>query len=148
VTEIRFYHLQRSSAEKAVPDLLKKAVERGHKVLFKLPTASRRQFYDEWLWRFAPESFLPHAQEGDEADADHAIWLSTNDNAPNQPTMALVAEGAALPDVEGLLLICNVFDSANQDQARQLWATLKNQKDLTLTYWKQQDNGGWLQENK
>ena len=151
MTEIRFYHLQRSSAEKAVPDLLKKAVERGHKILFKLPNASRRQFYDEWLWRYAPDSFLAHAQEGDAESISHPIWLSTNDNAPNQPTMALVAEGATLPDRKGLSLVCNVFDSNDQDklaQVRQLWSQLKNEKDLTLTYWKQQDNGGWVQENK
>ncbi len=59
--EIRFYHLRRDTAERALPDLLTKGLARGHKILLKLPDTARRQFYDDWLWRFKAESFLPHA---------------------------------------------------------------------------------------
>ncbi len=150
MTEIRFYHLQQATATKAIPEILGKAVERGMKVLFKLPDAARCQFYDDWLWRFQPVSFLAHGKDGDSKADQQPIWISTSDEAPNQARMALVAENADLPPQDQFDLICLVFDSENQDgleKARHLWGQFKKQPELTLTYWKQQDNGAWAKQN-
>jgi DNA polymerase III subunit chi len=150
MTEIRFYHLQQDTAAKAIPEILGKAVERGMKVLFKLPSEARCKFYDECLWRFQPLSFLPHGREGDPHGDQQPIWITTQDTAPNQATMALVTENAELPPVDKFDLICLVFDSENQDgleKARQLWGQFKKQPELTLTYWQQQLSGAWAKQN-
>lgn len=149
MTEIRFYHLLRDTTTKAVPDILTKALAKGIRVLLKLPNEERRKYYDDWLWRFQAESFLPHAQDGDLVPEAHPVWLSTENVAPNGATMAFVIEGAELPPFDSFALICMMFDSENEDrlqQARKLWGDLKKQKDLTLTYWKQGDDGRWVQQ--
>lgn len=150
MTEIRFYHLLRDTTAKAVPDILGKALAKGMRVLLKLPDEQRRRYYDDWLWRYAPESFLPHAQEGDPEPHAHPIWLSTGNDAPNGATMAFVVEGADLPAFDQFSLICLMFDSENEDrlqQARQRWTELKQQEGLTRTYWKQSDDGRWIQQH-
>jgi DNA polymerase III subunit chi len=148
--EIRFYHLQKSAPEKVVPDLIGKGLERGFRILLKVPNKTRSQFYDDWLWRFQPDSFLPHGKEGDVFAEQQPVWLGTTDDAPNAAKMALVVEGAEMPAVGQFDLVCNIFDSENEDnlsRARQLWTDLKKNPDLTLTYWQQQDNGGWAKKN-
>ena len=149
VTEIRFYHLLRDTTNKAVPDILNKALSRGMRVLLKLPNEDRRNYYDDWLWRYHAESFLPHAQDGDLHPESQPVWLSTQDAAPNDARMAFVIEGSSLPSLDKFDLICLMFDSENADrlqQARQLWAELKQKDGLTLTYWKQGDDGRWVQQ--
>lgn len=150
MTEIRFYHLQSDTTTKAVPDILGKAVEKGLKVLLKLPNEERVRFYDDLLWRYSPESFLPHGRAGDKMPESQPIWIDSIDKAPNNATMALVAEEADLPPLTDYALICLVFDSDNHDRlqkARTLWGQLKQLPDLTLTYWKQKENGGWEKQN-
>ena len=149
MTEIRFYHLQQDTTAKAVPEILSKAVSRGMKILLKVPDEGRMQFYDDWLWRFQPESFLPHGREGDPHPEAQPIWISTADQAPNQARMAMVVEEAELPPLESFDLICLIFDSENEsrlNKARQLWGDLKKADGLTLAYWQQQDNGTWTEK--
>ncbi len=149
MTEIRFYHLLRDTTTKAVPDILSKAVAKNMRVLLKLPDEKRRAFYDDWLWRYHPESFLPHAQDGDPEPNAHPVWLSVANDAPNGAKMAFVIEGAELPESTAFDLICFMFDSENDDrlqEARKRWSGLKSQKELTLTYWQQGEDGRWVEK--
>ena len=148
--EIRFYHLRRDTAERAVPDLLTKGLARGHKILLKLPDTARRQFYDDWLWRFKAESFLPHAQDGDPMPEMQPVWLSTANDAPNGAQMAVIVEGAELPPIEKFELVFLMFSSENPaelEKSRCLWKNFKQQGDLNLAYWQQQDDGRWVQQS-
>jgi DNA polymerase-3 subunit chi len=146
MTEIRFYHLRRDTAEKTVPDLLSKGLAHGYKILLKLPDEARRRHYDDWLWRFRDDAFLPHAQDGDPSPMSHPIWLTTGDAAPNGAQMVVAVEGASLPPPEMFALQCLVFSSESPSelaQSRQLWKELKDRAGVTATYWQQQENGAW-----
>jgi len=150
MTEVRFYHLQQGTTVQAVPEILGKAVGRGMKILLKVPDAGRVQFYDDWLWRFQPESFLPHAKDNDPHPEAQPIWISISDQSPNKATMAMVVEEAELPPLTDFELICLVFDSENEamlQKARQTWGKLKQSEGLTLTYWQQQNNGSWVKKD-
>jgi DNA polymerase-3 subunit chi len=150
MTEIRFYHLRRDTADRAVPELVSKALEYGHRILLKLPDTSRRQHYDDWLWRYRADSFIPHGQDGDPHAAAQPVWLSTSDEAPNAASMALVVEGADLPPLDKFKLLCLVFGSENPEElerSRALWRSLKEKNISNLTYWQQQENGSWAKAN-
>src|SRR5690606_14605006 len=111
---------------------------------------ARRQHYDDWLWRYRTDSFLPHGQDGDPQAEGQPVWLSTSDDAPNNASMALVVEGAELPPLEKFKLLCLMFSSENEvelERSRSLWRSLKCQKTLSLTYWQQQENGAWAKAN-
>jgi DNA polymerase-3 subunit chi len=150
MTEIRFYHLQQDTTTKAVPEILGKAVEKGLKILLKLPDEARCQFYDDWLWRYQADSFIPHGAIGDRFGEAQMVWLDTKHDPPNEATMAMVVEEADMPPLDKFDMVCLVFDSENQhrlDRARDLWAEYKKQPDLALTYWKQQNNGSWKRQD-
>jgi DNA polymerase-3 subunit chi len=150
MTEMRFYHLQQDTTTKAVPEILGKAVGQGLKILVKLPDEARCQFYDDLLWRFQSDSFLPHGMAGDKFGEAHPIWLDIKNDPPNAATMAMVVEEADMPPLDKFDMVCLIFDSENQhrlDRARSLWAEYKTHPELTLTYWKQQDNGSWKKQD-
>lgn len=150
MTEVRFYHLQQDITTKVVPEILGKALARDMKILLKVADAERAEFYDDWLWRFHPEVFLPHGKDGDTHAEKQPVWISVDDAAPNKATMAMVVEEAELPPLADFELICLLFDSENPhrlERARKLWAELKKNDALTLTYWQQQDNGSWKKKD-
>ena len=72
MTEIRFYHLQKQRLEDALPALLEKARERGHRIVVQAGSPERVKALDSLLWTYRPESFLPHG-------SGPAV------NAPDQP---------------------------------------------------------------
>ncbi|MDB5478084.1 MAG: polymerase subunit chi [Alphaproteobacteria bacterium] len=149
MTEIRFYHLLQDTTAKAVPEILGKALERGMKILLKLPDEERVKYYDDWLWRFKPESFLPHGMDGDKFPERQPVWISSRDDAPNIASMAVILEEAEMPPIENFELVCLMFDNENKtrlQRARSLWGQLKEQPELVLTYWKQQENGAWKKQ--
>jgi DNA polymerase-3 subunit chi len=148
--EIRFYHVESDTAVKALPALVNKALSKGMRVLLKAPDPARRAFYDDYLWRYDRESFLPHGQDGDPMADQQPVWVSTEDAAPNGARMALLVEGAAMPPLGDYDLVCSLFDSENEEalqQARQQWSALKKQDGLMLTYWKKETNGQWAKQN-
>lgn len=150
MTEVRFYHLSQDVTTKAVPEILGKALARDMKILLKVPDAERAAFYDDWLWRFQPESFLPHGKEGDPFPEKQPVWISADDQAPNGATMVMVVEEAEMPPLADFALVCLLFDSENPhrlERARKLWGELKKQDGLSLTYWQQQDNGSWTKKD-
>jgi DNA polymerase-3 subunit chi len=149
MTEVRFYHVQRDVAAKALPALLSKAMSKGMKIMVKTPDAARRDYYDHYLWRFDPAAFLPHGQEGDSFPDQQPIWLTTQDQAPNEATVAIALEGVELPPLHNFQMVCTLFDNESEttlQQVRQQWKALKEQANLELTYWKQELNGAWVKQ--
>jgi DNA polymerase-3 subunit chi len=147
MVEIRFYHTQRRSAEEVLPDLLSKALQKNMRVVCKLADDDRCRYYDDYLWRYQPQSFLPHGLESDDFSANQPIVLTTEDRASNQAKTLMVIEDAAVPDDLPYDLVCLVFDGQDQrqvQQARAQWSKFKSEDNVTLSYWQQQDNGQWI----
>jgi DNA polymerase-3 subunit chi len=148
MTEIRFYHTQLRSAEDVLPDLLGKALQKFPRIACKLADEERRAYYDEYLWRYQPQSFLPHGTEQDTYHEQQPVLLITGDVATNGAETLMVVEDALLPaDPSAYQLVCLIFDGRDPrqvHQARQSWSHLKQQGQATLSYWQQQDSGQWI----
>jgi len=65
MTEIRFYHLERTGLDQVLPQLLSKALQNGHRILVKTPSASETERLSAHLWTHDPASFLPHGTKKD-----------------------------------------------------------------------------------
>jgi len=85
VTEVRFYHLQRQRLDEALPALLEKARERGHRIVVQAGSSERVKALDAMLWTYRPESFLAHGSEATGAAEDQPIWLTASENVPIAP---------------------------------------------------------------
>lgn len=149
MTEIRFYHLTRSTVAQALPELLEKTLARGWRAVIKLNDAARVEDLNKHLWAYRADSFLPHGSAKDGQAVDQPVWLTTQDDAPNGAEVLFQLEGAtsATPDVYAL--VCDVFDGNDDEsveQARARWVAYKK-AGHTLAYW-QQGERGWAKKGE
>lgn len=141
-----FYHLQRTTLERAVGPLLEKCLERGWRVLAVSPDATRRAALDEALWTYDDQSFLPHGQaEAEGLDpADQPILISSAADNLNQASVALLMDGVDLPvdaDYERCMVMFDDGDSNARQKAREQFKAAKD-AGLSARYF-QQSGRGW-----
>ena len=150
MTEIRFYHLQRQSVEQALPALLKKALDGGHKIMVHGRDSKHISNLDKHLWTYHPDSFLPHGTENDPDPERQPILLTTQTSAPNQASVRIeLAElDAENPGSESLIcLMFEDWDEKTKASARDAWKALKDKDgQYSLSYWQQSESSGWEQK--
>ena len=145
MTDVGFYHLQRSSLEAALPRLLSKALDAGMRAVVIAGSNERIEALDAALWTFDPASFLPHGTARQD-DADHQpIYLTTDEENPNGATLLVCADGAEPGFVGDFARCLDLFDGNDAeavDAARARWTRFK-EAGHALTYWQQTPQGGW-----
>ena len=145
MTEIGFYHLTRSRLDHALPKLLEKVLASGARAVVRAGSAERIGFLNAHLWTWDPASFLPHgsAREGDAAD--QPVWLTTEEENPNDARVLVLTDGVEAGDVADFARCLEMFDG-NDDgavtAARGRWRTY-TEAGHALTYWQQTERGGW-----
>ncbi|MEQ8305873.1 MAG: DNA polymerase III subunit chi [Hoeflea sp.] len=145
MTEVLFYHLTESRLEDALPPLLEKSLERGWQVSVHLGSQERRDALDAHLWTFREESFLPHGTDDDEQADRQPVLLTLAQEPANGASVRFAADGAGMPDLQGVERLVLMFDGHDQEQleaARGHWKTLKSQGHQ-LTYWQQSEDRRW-----
>ncbi len=145
MTEIRFYHLQRTTLEQALPKMLEKVLERGWRAVVRAGSRERVEMLDHHLWVYDPGSFLPHGSAAEGEPEDQPIWLTDREEAPNGATVLILTDGVAAERPEAFELVCDLFDGrdgAAVVAARGRWRTLKS-AGHDLGYWQQTARGGW-----
>jgi DNA polymerase-3 subunit chi len=142
-TEVWFYHLERTSLEQALPELLEKTLQRGWRALVRARDPARLRELDTALWTYRDDSFLPHAPD-DEANAvRQPILLTTGFENPNGAAALFLVDGAEAGELTGFERCLVLFDGADDAQlavARAQWSALKA-TGAQLSYWKQQARG-------
>ena len=147
MTEIRFYHLQRTSLERALPELLEKCHERSWHAVVMAGSEERVESLTQHLWTYHDRSFLPHGNARDGSAEQQPIWLTAMDENPNGATVLFLVDGARSYNVAGFDLVCEVFDGNDSDAlagARERWREYRD-SGHALAYW-QQGESGWEQK--
>ena len=141
MTEIGFYHLTRSSAKDALPQLLNRTLSAGERAVVRGASAERIAELDAALWE--SKDFLPHGTAAD-GDADlQPIWLTTEDETPNDGKFLFLVDGATSENLGTFARVFDLFDGNDEAQvqaARARWSAAKS-AGHTLTYWQQGPNG-------
>jgi DNA polymerase-3 subunit chi len=143
--EILFYHLQRQPLESVLPVLLEKTLERGWKAIVRVGSPERLAALDEALWTYREDSFLPHGTRTDGAPETQPIYLTHEDERPNDAECVFVTDGAPVLLDEDCTRIVLLFDGRNEDavgRARETWKDAKA-RGLPATYWQQDEDGRW-----
>ncbi len=144
---VDFYHLEKSPVERALPQLLERVLQAGHRAVVLASSPERVEAFAGVLWTYNPNSWLPHGTAKDGSPAEHPVWLTDNDENPNQANMLVLTEGmvsANLPDYERCL---DLFDGTNPEAtaaARERWSAAKS-AGHELHYW-QQTPSGWQEK--
>jgi DNA polymerase-3 subunit chi len=145
--EIRFYHLTRGTLEQALPDILGKALAKGHRIVLRAQDAAQTERLNDYLWTYHPNRFLPHGSKKDGNAALQPIWLTHEDDNPNNADVLIVAGNASDAGLEGYGLCCFMFDGHNEESLNTARARWKQYKEGggAITYW-QQTERSWQQK--
>ena len=63
MADIRFYHMEQATLDKALPSIALKAWQSGQKVMIRVPDKKEASRLDDLLWTFRPDVFLPHGTD-------------------------------------------------------------------------------------
>lgn len=145
MTEIGFYHLERTTLGEALPRLLEKAVAAGYRILLKTPGEAEAERLNLLLWTYGQGSFLPHGTAKDGWEAEQPIYLTAGDEVPNGADLACQVGGAEADALDRFKRALDVFDGTDPDAvaaARDRWKRYKA-AGHALTYWQQKPGSGW-----
>ncbi len=144
-TEIWFYHLERSTLDQVLPELLDKTMQRGWRALVRVGDAGRLDEIDERLWTYRDESFLAHGRAGEDHAERQPILLSQTGQNPNGAQALFIVDQSDTGPTQGYERCFIIFDGRDEaalHHARERWKALKGQ-GANLAYWKQSDEGRW-----
>lgn len=149
MTDIRFYHLQTQTIEQALPVILSKALAGSRKAVVRLADERDVVHFDELLWTYSPESFLPHGTKQDDHAERQPVFLTCGSDNPAGADMLALWNIQTVPEnIGSFSLCCDFLDGRNEDSvaaARLRWKTYK-EAGHTITYWQQTATGGWEQK--
>lgn len=142
MTDIGFYHLTRTGAERALPQLLNRTLAAGQRAVVRCASTDRVAALDAALWDSA--DFLPHGTASDGDAEIQPIWLTADDENPNGAKFLFLLDGADGGDLARYDRVFDLFDGKDEAQvqaARERWRVAKKAGNV-LTYW-QQGERGW-----
>ena len=144
MAEYWFYHLEASTLEGVLPDLLEKTMSRGWRALVKLPQA-RIDEMDHYLWTYQDASFLPHGRDDEPMADQQPVLLSSKAAASEGVDCVFLIDGEEMEITDQTQRCIVMINGRSQDdigRARKLWKRLKDAGE-TLSYWQQTDRGKW-----
>lgn len=146
MAEIGFYHLSATPLERALPRLLERAAERGHRILVRAGSAERVEHLNAVLWTYDEASFLPHGAARDGNAAAQPIYLTEGEENPNGASMLVLIDAGEeiAADLDAFARVADLFDGGDPEAvaaARERWR-LAREAGHALTYW-QQTPAGW-----
>ena len=142
-TEIRFYHLQTSLLEDALPSLLLRTLDKGWRAVVQASSPERVAHLNGFLWTFADDSFLPHGSAKEGNEALQPVFLTDKTENPNSAQVLMLVDGAIAETMDGFELVCVIFDGGDAEAlsaARADWKRYKAYNTL-MTYWQQTEEG-------
>lgn len=144
MADIGFYHLTRTTADQALPPLLGRTLAAGQRAVVICGSEERVSALDASLWRAPEPDWLPHAtQATGEADLQ-PIWLTTEDEAPNNARFLFLIDGTSSQHLDRFDRVFDLFDGTDPAAVAAARLRWKSAKDAghALTYW-QQGPRGW-----
>lgn len=146
--EVWFYHLERTSLEQVLPELLEKTLSRGWRARVRTADPRRIDAVDNWLWTYRDDSFLPHGMAGEPFAERQPVLLGDGSDNPNgaQALFLLDGDPGDLAGYERCVVIFDGRDELALQGARALWSRYRT-TGHAVTYWRQGENRGWEKQS-
>jgi len=148
VPEFRFLHLERRRVDQALPELLEKVSGMGTRIVVQVGSPEEAEAFNERLWIYRDDSFLPHGSKRDGDPEEQPVYLTDEPDNPNGATVRVLLSGVeAAPFVgsayERVFLLFDGRDEESLARARQQWTQVRAAGE-PLSYWREGDDGGWV----
>ena len=121
--EVWFYHLERTSLDAALPELLEKTLARSWRALVRSTEPERVDHLDGWLWTYRDDSFLPHGVDGEPMSERQPVLITTSMANPNQADVLFLIDGAELRATSRPIQRCILLFDGRDEAALGLAAT-------------------------
>jgi len=145
MSELLFYHLERSSLEAVLPQLLEKTLERGWKAVVRASSPERVKSLDAHLWTYRDDAFLPHGACGEGHEEAQPVLITTGNENPADANVLFAVDGADIGRLETYQRCVLMFDGNDPGAvaaARIHWKAVKD-AGHDATYWQQSEAGRW-----
>ena len=142
---VDFYHLTATSVERALPRIAEKVLAGGDRLLVVAGSSEQREALDRQLWVYDVDSFLPHGQEGGEADGDQPILIAAAPVAANGARLVALVDGVWRDEALGFDRAFHFFGDDPVEAARAAWRALAGRDGVERRYWRQDEDGRWQQ---
>lgn len=142
--QVDFYQLSRDPAEAVVPLLARNTLKAGERLLVVSADDALTGKISERLWAGA-ESFLAHGLSGGAHDARQPILLADQPQPANGARYVILADGVWHEAALGFARAFLLFDGSTIDDARATWRALDGREGVERRYWRQEENGKWVQ---
>lgn len=142
MAQVGFYHLTRSTPERALPELLGKTLAAGQRAVVRCGDETRVAEVDRALWAAERPDWLPHGTAALGHAALQPIWVTAQDECPNQARYVFLLDGTSA-DPALWERVFDLFDGADENQvaaARRRYAEARA-GGHAMAYWKQTDRG-------
>lgn len=150
--EYWFYHLEQTSLEAALPQLLEKSLERGWRARVQFGSAEAMSQMNTYLWSYRKDSFLAHGIDTEPMASQQPILLSSNpdfsDSDDGASDIIFLVGGAAANDTSGASRCVTMVDSRDERGAalaRERWQKAKADGQ-DISYWRQDEQGRWKKQ--
>lgn len=141
--QVDFYQLAGASIDQVLPRLAERVLGEGERLLVVAEDAGVLDHLDQLLWRYAPESFLPHGRAGDGDEAAQPILLAADPAASNGATRLAIVDGRWRDEALGFDRSFFLFDNGAIEQARDAWRALAAVDGVERRFWKRDGEGRW-----
>lgn len=133
-----------------MPKLLEKTYSLGKNTVVRIGNEERVDFINSLLWTYDEQSFLPHGSKKDGSADMQPIWLTSENDNPNNAVFLFLADGAEAEadEIAKYERVFNIFDGNSPEaleKARNFWKELKKQT-VEIFYWQQNADGAWQQK--
>lgn len=143
--EIRFYHLVSTPLDRALPQLLERALAGGFRSVVKVADEHAASVINTLLWTYNASSFLPHGSKQDGDPTQQPIFITEGEENPNEATLLAVTDGSQPANIGDYARVLDLFHENEKEAARTRWAAYKD-AGYDLQYWQQTESGGWEQK--
>lgn len=144
--QVDFYHLTQLPLERVLPRIAERVAQSGERLLLVAADAEQRAQLDALLWRYSPESFLPHAQAGAGDDGAQTVLIADDAaSAANGARFVALADGVWRDAALQYDRAFHFFGGDAIAAARAAWKSLADRDGVERRYWKQDESGRWEQ---
>lgn len=145
MSEVHFFQAARDGARQAARQVIEKSLEREENVVVRVPDEAEVQRLDDWLWKCADDSFIPHGVSGDDDADQEPVYITAGTDVPNEATVLLLLGGAeaTIEEMEQFDRVAVAFDDETRDEARQMWQLVQD-SELQPQLVKQDARGRWV----
>lgn len=145
---VDFYHLLQWPLEQALPPLLSKVLESGQRAVVLTSSRPRAEALSAVLWTWKNDAWLPHGTPADGFAADQPVWITDEDDRPNEAAILVLTDGmtsARMDAFDRCLDLFNGRDDSAVQAARERWKACRD-AGHELHYWQQTERGGWTEK--